>query len=240
MTARADRLLRDIEAGALDHRTPIGDLLRKVIALGGRAGSTELRDWATKELRGYTPDDEVPEYRKIVAPLQIDAINMRFHIRGQHIGPSQLPDFARDKITNDLNLYQGIAEIEKLAQRVDEEDGVVKLGPPGGADLVHYMNLKRMTNAQIERLYWAVSPTALEGVVEQVRTTLTVMVAEINANLPDGTETPAAEVATNAIAFAVTGKRHKISITAPQGNTTVNPEPIEPTLLPRATVGGTG
>lgn len=43
VTRRSDRLLREIESGALDHRTSIGDVLRKAIALGGRAGSTELR-----------------------------------------------------------------------------------------------------------------------------------------------------------------------------------------------------
>ena len=60
-----------------------------------------------------------------------------------------------------------------------------------------------------------------------VRTTLTVMIAEINTNLPDGTITPPAEVATNAINFAVSGKRHKISFAAPQEGsmvTTASPE----------------
>jgi hypothetical protein len=43
----------------------IGDLLRKAVALDGRGGLVELRDWAAKELQGYGPDDELPEDRKI-------------------------------------------------------------------------------------------------------------------------------------------------------------------------------
>ena len=226
MTRRSDRLLKEIESGALDHRTSVGDLLRKVVALGGRAGSTELRDWATRELRGYGPDDELPEYRKIAAPLQVDMINMRFHTTGQTISPLELPEFARDVINNDLNLRQGIGQIEQLARRGD----VVKIQPPGAQDLVVLMNRQKNLNGHLERLYWGVAPVALNGVVEQVRTTLTVMIAEIHANLPEGADTPPAEVATNAINFAVTGKRNKISFAAPQGGgsvMTASPEQSE-------------
>jgi hypothetical protein len=223
VTKRTDRLLQEIEAGALDSQVPIGDLLRKVIALGGRAGSAELRDWAARELQGYTPDDELPEYRKIVAPLQLDMMNMRWIKTGHQISPSQLPDFARDAINNEVKLYMGIAEIEKLAREPGDSDEPVKLQPSLAAELVHYMNAHHMSNGQIERLYWAASPVALVGVVEQVRTALSVMVAEIHANIPEGTETPPAEVATNAIHFAVTGKRNKVSFAAPQGGSTVTP-----------------
>jgi len=94
MTKRSDRLLQEIETGALDHRTPIGDLLRKAVALGGRAGSAELRDWAARELRGYGPEHELPPYRLIAAPLQLDGATMHGISKGQQLSPMQLPDFA--------------------------------------------------------------------------------------------------------------------------------------------------
>jgi AbiTii len=75
----------------LDQKTPIGDLLRKVIALGGQAASKELRDWATKELRGYQGDEQLPPYRIIGAPLQLDMINLAYTMRGQTISPLELP-----------------------------------------------------------------------------------------------------------------------------------------------------
>ena len=61
----------------------IGKLLRKVIALGGKADSAELRDWANRGLKEYGPDDEFAPYRKITAPLQIDAGTMHGFIKGR-------------------------------------------------------------------------------------------------------------------------------------------------------------
>jgi hypothetical protein len=214
---RSDRLLREIESGVLDQGTSIGDLLRKAVALGGRAGSAELRDWATRELQGYGPDDELPEYRKIAAALLVDMIAPGWSVTGRTISPTELPDFAQDVITNDVNLRQGIGQIEQLARRGD----AVKIQPGGAPDLVRFMNAQGNLNGHLERLYWSVSPVALDGVVDQVRNTLTVMIAEINANLPDGTDTLPAEVATNAINVAVNGKGHKINLAAPQQGSTV-------------------
>jgi hypothetical protein len=216
VTASVDRLLQAIQAGAADSSAPIADLLRKVIALGGQAGSTELRDWATRELRGYGPDDDLPEYRKIPAPLQADMINAAWHARGQSISTLDLPEVVRDKITNLVNLGQGIGEIEQLARSATE--GHLKLQPDGAPEIVRLMNARPKWNATIQEIYWSVSPVALDGIVEQVRTTLAIMVAEISANLPEGVDTPPAEVATNAITFAVTGKRNKISFAGAQGD----------------------
>jgi AbiTii len=228
VTKRSDRLLQEIEAGALDSRTSIADVLRQVIALGGRAGSDELRDWAHRELKGYEPTDELPSYRRVVAPLQMDAATIGGGIsRNQSLSSWQLPEVAQDTITNDVLLPMGIAEIERLARKCPPGE-VVKLGPPGSQDLVVLMNASGEWRGHIERIYWAVSPTVLEGVVDQVRTALTVLVAEIQANVPDGTITPPAEVASNAINFAVTGKRNKINLVAPQGGSTVTaPAPDE-------------
>jgi hypothetical protein len=149
---RSARLLKEIETGALDQNTPIGDLLRKVIALGGQAGSAELRDWATRELRGYGMDDELPPYRILSAPLQIDWRNMRGWVRGETISPLELPDFARDVITDEIKLGYGIAQIEELARRCKPGE-TVKLAPPGSQDLVALMNAKRQGNGQIDRLW---------------------------------------------------------------------------------------
>jgi AbiTii-like protein len=122
----------------------------------------------------------------------------------------------------------GIAEIERLVRNCKAGD-VVKLGPPSSQEVVVLMNASGQWRGHIERIYWSVSPVVLEGVVEQVRTALTVLVSEINANVPDGTVTPPAEVATHAVNVVVTGKRNKINVAAPQGGSTVTtPAPEEP------------
>lgn len=216
MTKRSDGLLQEIEAGALDSRAPISDLLRKVIALGGRTDSTELRDWAAKELRGYEAADELPSYRRISAPLAMDATTMHGIIRGQQLSSFELPDFARDTITNDLEMRQGIGEIEQLSLGQGKGE-TVKLAPAGSPDLVAYINAEGQSNGRIERIYWAVSPVTMASIVDQVRTALTVLVSEINANMPAGSVTPPSDVATRAINFAVNGKRNTVKFVAAQG-----------------------
>jgi hypothetical protein len=195
VTKRSDRLLHQIEAGALRSKTSVSDLLRKVIELGGEARSAEMRDWAEQELWGYGPGAELPSYRQITAPLQVDTLYMSLQVVEQTISSRALPDFAEYKITEDLNLFMGIAEIEHLTRRRPE----VMLGHPGFHDLVALMNASGKYNTHIQRLYWTVSRGALNGVVEHVRTTLTVLVAQINANMPDGTTTLSEDVATNAV-----------------------------------------
>lgn len=226
MTKRSQRLLEEIEAGALDQGTPIGDLLRKVIALGGQAGSEDMRDWATRELRGYGADDELPAYRTIQAPLQVDMANARYVLKGQTISPWELPEVAQGAITNELVLRkESIDDIDRFARQAS--DGVVRLSPPGAQELVVIMNSEGNVNGHVHRLYWGVSPVSLAGVVEQVRTTLIVMVAELRATMPDQAEVPPADVATNAINFAVTGQRNKINFTAGQADSPISAPPSE-------------
>ena len=63
------------------------------------------------------------------------------------------------------------------------------------------------------------SNKARRGVVDQVRTALIDLVAEITVHMPESVDTPSPEVATNAVNFLVTGERHKISFSAPQAGT---------------------
>jgi AbiTii len=65
-------LVDQIERDALDGNVSLADALRKCVAFGGRAGSAELPDWATRELHGYEGVPEVPGYRKILAPIVLD------------------------------------------------------------------------------------------------------------------------------------------------------------------------
>jgi hypothetical protein len=73
MRRRSNTLIDEIERGALDPKVPISTPLRKLVALGGQAGSAELREWASLELRGYVESDTpLPAYRKPGAVLRID------------------------------------------------------------------------------------------------------------------------------------------------------------------------
>jgi AbiTii len=226
VTKRTDRLLREIEQDALDEKKSMAAVLNKVIALGGRVDSTKLRDWARRELQGYTPEDELPEYRKIYAPLLMDAATMTGIIKGQQLSPWDLPDFAQKDISNDLIMPKGIGEIERLARSCPPGDAV-KISPYMAAQLVQFMNMTGHWNGRIERIYWGVSPTILEGIVDQVRTRTIALISEIIADMPEGAVTPSRETADNAFELAVTGKQNKINVIAAQGGSTVPAPPPE-------------
>lgn len=233
MAKREQTLLGEIERDLLDGR-PLADVLRKVIVLGGRAGSREMRDWATRELEGYAgSEDPIPQYRAASAPITIDGTTINARITGQNIGSLALPDFAREHITERVELPFGVGELESLV-RNSAKGEVIKLSPPMAADLVYYMNSEAENQfQQITALYWAVSPSTLQGVLDKIRTKLAELVAELNATLPAEQEQPDAAQAAAAVHFVVTGKRSNITVTSAQstgsGNSTVTQSSSAPT-----------
>ncbi|MFB6553554.1 hypothetical protein [Streptomyces sp. NPDC056405] len=217
MNRRERTLLAQIEQDVLDDTKPLAGTLRKCVVLGGHANSEALRDWAQRELRGFDGVDlaDVPSYRVVVAPLRIDAAVMNGIITGQQISPSQLPDFARDVVTNELPLRMGIGELEAAARRVVESDTPLKLSLPQAADLVRVMNHNiGNPHQQITELYWAVAAPALMGVLDQVRTALADLVGELRAMSPDDANLPTPEQIGQALNVAVHGNRSRVVVTS--------------------------
>jgi hypothetical protein len=108
---------------------PMTPVLREVLALGGRTGSQELMDWASRELNGYGPQDTLPEYRRASAPLALDGMTFNAQVKGQTSAPFSLPDFARGDITNDLHLRMPISQVEHLARTTADSSVVRCLRP---------------------------------------------------------------------------------------------------------------
>jgi hypothetical protein len=223
VTNRSQRLLEEIETGALDQQTPIGDLLGKLIALGGEAGSAELREWATGELRGYGPDDELPSYRRIAASIHADMKYRTALLTGQPIIPKHIPKEFREDISGEIPLRMSITEVEEYARRSRHGEPLEWL-PPRAEEAALAMNEYQQGGKRVARLYWRVDPVALHGVVDQVRTTLTALTAEIRAEMPDSGEISPA-VVTNSLQLAVPGKRNKINISAAQGSNKIAATP---------------
>jgi AbiTii len=209
---RDEDLIAQIEKDALDDSVPVATALRKCVVLGGKSGSEPLRDWATRELKGYGGDDELPDYRIIRAPLLVDGIAGNTQVSRQQIPASSIPDFARDRINEELKLRNGVGDLEALAKRDD-----IKLQPPHASDLVRLMNSEGENPYQhIVSLYWGVAAAALEGVLDQIRTALTQLVAELRANMSGDDAVPSAEAATQAVNVVVTGKRSRVSVNTAQ------------------------
>ena len=152
---------------------------------------------------------------------------MTFRSTASSLPPSGLPHFARDKIKDEVELRGGVGNIEALLQMAE-----IKLSPSMASDLVLYMNAQNEQPYQhIESLYWQVSHAAIRGVLDQVRTSLTQLVAELRANMSSDDVVPSAEAANQAVNVAVTGKRSQVQVTTAQAGgsdtaaTAIGPQP---------------
>jgi hypothetical protein len=218
MPSRDPSLLSQIESDVVSD-APLAGALRKCIVLGGAAGSVELRDWATKELRGYSGEEDLPAYRSIPAGLYVDGLTGPGHVTGQRIGVHFLPDFAQEVIGEIVQVRDGIGEIEALIQQGDEKKGFVQLSLPGAMELAAILDQQSGNPWQhITALYWKVPTSALRGVVDQVRTTLAELVAEMRAGLPKDQSLPSADLATQAMQVAVHGAKARVTVQTVQGS----------------------
>ena len=197
---RRSSLISQIERGANDSQSDLADVLRKCITLGGHAGSAELRDWARQELDGYRGAD-IPSYRRLEAPLLLDGFQGRWQIRRKQISVFDLPDFAQESMREGLTIPFGIAELERLAKMNEPVD----LQPAGADDLAYFMNRSPGYNVQVERLYYSASPTSIHGIVDQIRTKLVALAAELRASEVSADGTPTTAAADNAVNVVVKG-----------------------------------
>ncbi|GAA1069574.1 hypothetical protein GCM10009641_88070 [Mycobacterium cookii] len=213
MRAQAGLLAR-IEQDALDGKSSLSDLLRLCITLGGQAQSTDLRDWARRELEGYSGTTvEMPKYRRVAAPLLADGFSGRLAFAGKQLSVMDLPDFARDDLANGLVIDFGVAQLEKHAKQSES----ARLQPSGLDLLAHFMNRSPEYSARFERIYYDVSPHVFDSIVDSVRTTLLSMVAELRgAGVRDG-DVPSKEVADQAVQVVIYGaKRNSVIINSPR------------------------
>jgi AbiTii len=201
-------LLSQIQDDALDDSVAVATALRKCLVLGGETGSAKLRDWARHELEGYAGADPVPDYRVIHAPLKIDGIAGNYQVTGEQIAPTRIPDFAREVVSERLELRYGVGSLEGLLQQAD-----IKLQPPGASDLVRLMNAQDGT--MIMSLYWGVSHAAIHGVLDQVRTALTRLVVELKDRMGDKDVIPDANAANQAVNIVI-GQDSTVQITTAQ------------------------
>ncbi|MBT2270671.1 AbiTii domain-containing protein [Rhodococcus qingshengii] len=213
----SQRLLTEIERDLLDGK-PLADLLRKCVLLGGRSGSVELRDWATKELKGYegAKDDEIPPYRTVHAAIMLDGVTPASQIKGQRISATVLPDFVQKKFSEEITMYQSVGELEAMVQNVTTGEAL-HISLPMAAEICRLMNTDN-PGQTITSLYWAVSIVSIHGILDNLRTTLTELISELVGIMPENQETPTPDQANQAIQVAFHGKASNVSINTSQAS----------------------
>jgi hypothetical protein len=184
MNPRIAELLDEIQQDALDATKPLNDVLRKCVALGGEAGSEALRSWATRELKGYGPDDTVPDYRIIPATIQMDYMTPGAIFKGEQISALQLPAQAREKIKEEVEVRVPLAEIVDVAITARARDEAVKFSLPVSSAMVPIMNAEYASEhpsarRKITSVYWAVHSGTCLSIADVVRTTVVEPVASL-------------------------------------------------------------
>jgi hypothetical protein len=212
-------LLRQLERDALGAGA-LAEALRRCMVLGGKMESPDLREWAAKELRGYSVTDELPDHREVAAPICIDATTPRWQVTAQPIARSALPDAVQSVVGELAPIRFGVGEIEAMVKNHRANgDASVLLALPHAADVCRLMNHEIGNPYQnVSRIYWTVALSALEGVVDQVRTSLAELVSELTAGLPAGEDLPTSDVVSQAVSVAIKGKRNRVTLTAPQAS----------------------
>lgn len=215
MGRRHATLLDEVEADVVSG-APLADALRKVLILGGQSGSAALRDWVVRELRGYEPDDELPAYRVVGAPICVDAVVPGAIVTGQRVSVMELPEFARDVVAEQVDVTFPVAELEMMVASAQARgDSTVRLSPAGAADLVLLWNHESQVASQrIVAVYWDVPVVGLVGVLDQARTTVAELVAELRAGTPQGQGVPASDVADRAVSVAVYGRGARVVVSS--------------------------
>ncbi|HCX86325.1 MAG TPA: hypothetical protein DHV14_14570 [Micrococcales bacterium] len=171
-----------IQRQALDSAVPVADTLRLCIALGGQLGSPELIEWAKCELNGYAELLEVPQYRRVHAPVFIDYINGHHKVTGQVLPRGVLDDEIYDTVGS-LAMQHPLHEIAKLAAEHRGDDAVHMLPPGEGhlRQLIDYGARKSNPYFSVISVYVSVNGAVLDAIVDQVRTKLVEMVAVFDA-----------------------------------------------------------
>lgn len=216
MRHKREGLLAQIEAGVLDDTAPLSLLLQKCIVLGGQAGSEKMRDWARRELNGYTGEETVPEYRHIPAPMMAlitndagyNGLTQRIH---DAVFPDRIRDFFREKGIDleDAVLGGGIGELEALANR---DTNVHQLSPQWSTFVVEALNRFNVRpGSVVAAVYWEVSDASIKGLLVRVRTALAELVAELVSLTPEDQAVPDKGAADAAVHFVITGNRNTIN-----------------------------
>ena len=198
----------------MTRRDDLAALLRKCISLGGITGSDRLREWASRELKGYEAADELPSYRHVASPLLLDGAMPGGRTTGQLVSADLIPDDIRDVFnSSDVHFDQPIAELAALVDKAAARgEDSVKLGPPGTAELVTIVNQGLRPGQVIERLYWSVSTASIRRILDVVRTNLVELIAEMRAGTPAGQKLPSRDVAEQAVDVVITGKKNRVVI----------------------------
>lgn len=184
-------LLEQLEADVIDEAKPVSAILRTCIVIARLAKAPQLRQWALHELKGYSPEQEFPPYRTFSSPAYIDGYTPISKYKGVVLSPFSTAGWPiRHILTRPLNIEYPIDAIESF---VAGSDDVLHLTPQNLPALLTHLNQHSGADSPTTRLYWMLPKAELEGLLGQIRTSLTEFVDELMAEVESSGTAPSPE-----------------------------------------------
>lgn len=210
-----ESLLTSLRNHMLDESEPLAGLLRKCLMLGAETGSDFLRQWARKELNGYSADDELPSYRMLpLPPLAADTMSGNRWATNVTYSVLQLPAKAREFVGDEFPLYQPVEELEQVATQKS-----LSFANNGLTYAQQLWNQELGPFQEVVNLRFVASGSMFAGVLGQIRTQLVDLIADLTATTPLE-ELPRKEAVDAAVSMHI-GVQYNTTIQSTSGPTAI-------------------
>jgi hypothetical protein len=172
-------LLDDIINLATDNQQSITVLLRKCIVLAHQLKNDRLKLWVNKELNGYEPAEEIPEYRKMPAPAK------GTFVWGAYQGGRNIPPAVMEKehrwAAESVELTQPVSAYESIVS----EDAQGTISYPWDNNMVLYYQQKLISGYVLIAAWQKIPRSAVAAVLDTIRTRVLNMALEIQSEIGD-------------------------------------------------------
>ena len=113
-----------------------------------------------------------------------------------------------------MSIRQGIGELEAWVATPDSHK--ISVTVPGAQAIGAYIDKESRNPFQhIPSVYWSISTPAIQGLIDNVKTSLVELISELAIVVREDQETPTADQATRALHVAISGGSPQINIAAP-------------------------
>jgi len=163
-------IVLDLQKNIINNKVNIKDLLRESLLIASKLKLNDFKIWINNELKGYSPNLEVSNYRIILGEVKF------LHpSQGWQLIPAYIAETLNETSANTLYLHQSIAEIEDLILKKDSESFAFSC-PEELPEI-----LREALNLDVKFAIFTHS-SSLINIVEQVKTTLLEWTIQLEEN----------------------------------------------------------
>ncbi len=179
-------LLQQIQMEVIDSSSDLTSILRKCRILAQRLGHDGFKEWVIRELEGYPPGSELPDYRICRRGVILGHFFGAFgrELKNVQIPSTSIPERFRTTLTQ-VTFPQGVAAIKEQLDSC--EQGSMRFAWPaeayqliGQGDLIEDMNLVQAVHI--------VTTSELAGILDRIRNKILNFVLELESRDPEAGE----------------------------------------------------